>query len=102
MEIDFMVKVTSYSLNDNQKVDAVLSEVKYFEENLLYSFSQSLDIGQFVNTGSSNVLWVKLYVYVGDMTADDIDKLIDGVTIDVISGGNVRKVKFSECDVIVH
>ncbi|MBP3338519.1 MAG: hypothetical protein J6L69_03880 [Lachnospiraceae bacterium] len=57
-EMDFMVKVTSYSLNENQQVDAVLSEVKYFEENLLYSFSQSLDIGQFVNTGSSNIFRV--------------------------------------------
>lgn len=102
MEMDFYVKVSSYSLNDNQQVDAVFSEVKYFEENLLYSFSQSLDIGQFVDTGSSNILWVKLYVYVGDMTDEDIDKFIDGVTIDVISGGDVRKVNFSQCDVVVY
>lgn len=101
-EIDFEVKVTSYSLFDDQQVETVLSEVKYFEENLLYSFSLSSHIYLLVDTGSSETFGVKLYVYVGDMTAEDIDKFIDGVTIDVISGGHVRKVNFSECDVVVH
>ncbi len=101
-EIDFEVKVTSYSLIDDQRVETVLSEVKYFEENLLYSFSLSSHIYLPVDTGSSETFGVKLYVYVGDMTDEDIDKFIDGVTIDVISGGHVRKVNFSECDVVVY
>lgn len=101
-EIEFNVKVSSYSLNDNQQVETVLSEVKYFEENLLYSFSLSSHIYLSVDTGSSEIFGVKLYVYVGDMTYEEIDKFIDGVTIDVISGGDVRKVNFSECDVIVY
>jgi len=101
--ISFDVRVKSFCIQDQVRVDAVLSEIKYFEENILYSYEHTLDMNHFINSGDSITLPVRLYVYVGDMTEEDIEKLIDGVVIDVVVGGEVRKsVKFSKCDNIIY
>ncbi len=102
MTIYCNLHVKNNSLFEQVRVDANVSYVENSVENLLFSYSSSNVVYRFVDSGEDAVITARMHLYIADMSDEDIEKFIDGVIVDFIVGGEVRKqIKLSDCENVI-